>query len=118
MQGRLIHVLEPLPDFINAQHGAQPSVSAAAARTTARVCREQHEGEILTESAELLSLPDVATDSINIHRNADHLVGMLKARDFTNTRLCIVPDGSPAVYGELMQPGARKTLMLGAHSDG
>ncbi len=118
MQGRLIHVLEPLPDFINAQHGAQPSVSAAAARTTAHVCREQHAGEIFTESAELLSLPDDATDSVNIHRNADDLVGMLKARSFTNTRLRIVPDGSPAVYGELMQPGARKTLMLCAHSDG
>jgi len=97
---------------------AQPSVSATAARTAARVYREQHEGAILTEFAALLSLPNVASDSVNIRRNADHLIGMLKARSFTSTRLLIVPGGPPAVYGELMQPGATKTLVLYAHYDG
>ncbi len=97
---------------------AQAPVAGAAARAAARVYREQHEGAILTEFAELLSLPNLATDSVNIRRNADFLVRMLQGRGFTNTRLLTVPGGPPAVYGELMQPGATKTLVLYAHYDG
>ena len=97
---------------------AQPDVTGAAAREAARIYREQHEGAILTEFAELLSLPNLASDSVNIRRNANHLVGMLNARGFTNTKLLTVPGGPPAVYGELLQPGAIKTLVLYAHYDG
>ena len=96
----------------------QADVTGTAARTAARAYREQHEGAILTEFAELLSLPNLATDSTNIRRNADHLVGMLNARGFTNTKLLTVPGGPPAVYGELMRPGATRTLVLYAHYDG
>jgi acetylornithine deacetylase/succinyl-diaminopimelate desuccinylase-like protein len=97
---------------------AQAGVGGDAARRAARVYREQHEGDILTEFASLLSLPNLATDSVNIRRNADQLVRMLSARGFTNTRLLTVPGGPPAVYGELMRPGATKTLVLYAHYDG
>ncbi len=98
--------------------GAQAAVSGPAARAAARVYREQHEGDILTEFAELLSLPNVASDSVNIRRNADFLLRMLQKRGFANTKLLTVPGGPPAVYGELMQPGAAKTLVLYAHYDG
>ena len=97
---------------------AQAPVAGAAARQAARIYREQHEGAILTEFAELLSLPNLATDSVNIRRNADHLLRMLGARGFTNTKLLTVPGGPPAVYGEFLQPGATKTLILYAHYDG
>ncbi len=97
---------------------AQPDMTGAAAREAARVYREQHEGAILTEFAALLSLPNLASDSVNIRRNANHLIGMLNARGFTNTKLLTVPGGPPAVYGELLQPGAIKTLVLYAHYDG
>ena len=93
-------------------------VSGAAARQAARVYREQHEGAILTEFAELLALPNLASDSVNIRRNADHLVRLLTARGFANAKLLTVPGGPPAVYGELMQAGATKTLVLYAHYDG
>jgi acetylornithine deacetylase/succinyl-diaminopimelate desuccinylase-like protein len=95
-----------------------PAISGDAARAAARAYRESHEGAILTEFAELLSLPNLATDSVNIRRNADHLRRMLDARGFTNTRLLTVPGGPPAVYGELMRAGATKTLVLYAHYDG
>ena len=97
---------------------AQSEVNGAAARAAARVYREQHEGAILTEFAALLSLPNLATDSVNIRRNADFLLGMLNARGFTNTKLLTVPGGPPAVYGELMHAAATKTLVLYAHYDG
>ena len=97
---------------------AQAPVTGTAARAAARVYRQQHEGAILTEFANLLSLPNLATDSVNIRRNADHLIGLLNARGFTNTKLLTVPGGPPAVYGEMMHPGATKTLVLYAHYDG
>lgn len=97
---------------------AQDAPSGAAARAAARAWRQQHEGDILTEFAGLLAIPNLASDSVNIRRNADHLVRMLQARGFANTRLLTVPGGPPAVYGEIMQPGATKTLVLYAHYDG
>ena len=99
------------------QSGGQ-AVSGAAARQAARVYRQQHEGAILTEFAELLALPNLASDSLNIRRNAEHLRGMLNTRGFSNTKLLTVPGGPPAVYGELMQSGATRTLVLYAHYDG
>jgi acetylornithine deacetylase/succinyl-diaminopimelate desuccinylase-like protein len=92
--------------------------TGAAARAAARSYREANEPAILTEFAELLALPNLASDSANIRRNADHLLVMLGKRGFTNTRLLTVPGGPPAVYGELPAPGATRTLVLYAHYDG
>src|SRR5260221_2288815 len=94
-----------------------PSVGVAA-RAAARTYREKNEGAIVTEFAELLSLPNLASDSTNIRRNANHLLGMLGKRGFVNTRLLTVPNAPPAVYGELPAPGASRTLVLYAHYDG
>ena len=94
------------------------TTTLSAQRTAARGYREQHEGAIVTEFAELLSLPNLASDSAGIRRNADHLLGMLARRGFTNTRLLTVPNAPPAVYGELPAPGATRTLVLYAHYDG
>jgi acetylornithine deacetylase/succinyl-diaminopimelate desuccinylase-like protein len=95
---------------------AQPT--GARARAAARTYREQHEGAIVRDFADLLAIPNLATDSANIRRNADHLLGMLARRGFTNTKLLTVPDAPPAVYGELPAPGATRTLVLYAHYDG
>ncbi|MEP7380346.1 MAG: M20/M25/M40 family metallo-hydrolase, partial [Gemmatimonadota bacterium] len=80
--------------------------------------REGHEGAILTDFAELLSLPNLATDSAGIWRNAHHLLAMLEKRGFGNRRLLTVPGAPPAVYAELPSPGASRTLILYAHYDG
>ena len=96
--------------------GAQ--VSGATARSAARTYREANEGAILTEFAELLSLPNLASDSAAIRRNADHLLAMLGKRGFTSTKLLTVPNAPPSVYGELPSPGATRTLVLYAHYDG
>ena len=97
---------------------AQPPSTGAAARSAARTYRETHESQLLTEFSELLSIPNLASDSVNIRRNADYLVSMLSKRGFTNTRLLAVPGGPPAVYGELPAAGATRTLVLYAHYDG
>src|SRR5437764_9304610 len=97
---------------------AQRAESGARARAAARTYREHNEAEIINEFAALLALPNLATDSANIRRNADLLVQMLEHRGFRNTRLLTVPGGPPAVYGELPSPGATRTLVLYAHYDG
>lgn len=92
--------------------------SGAAVRSAAREYRERNEGAILTEFAELLALPNLASDSVGIRRNADFLLRMLGRRGFTDTQLLTVPGAPPAVYGELRSPGATRTLVLYAHYDG
>ena len=97
---------------------AQGPTTGAAARASAREYRQQNESEILKEFSTLLALPNLASDSVGIRRNADQLITMLASRGFTNTRLLTVPGGPPAVYGELPAAGATRTLVLYAHYDG
>lgn len=91
--------------------------AGGSARQAARAYREAHEAAILREYTELLSLPNVASDSINIRRNAAVLMEMLRRRGAT-TQLLEVPGGPPAVYGEIAVPGATRTIILYAHYDG
>jgi acetylornithine deacetylase/succinyl-diaminopimelate desuccinylase-like protein len=97
---------------------AQQSATGATARAAARTYRELNESAILTEFSALLSLPNLATDSVGIRRNADRLIEMLGKRGFRNRQLLTVPGAPPAVYGELPTPGATRTLVLYAHYDG
>jgi acetylornithine deacetylase/succinyl-diaminopimelate desuccinylase-like protein len=69
------------------------------------------------ELRELLAIPNVASDRANISRNADRIVAMLGQRG-VRARLLDSGEGPPAVYGELMVPGARRTVMWYAHYDG
>jgi len=97
---------------------AQRSDIGHSARAAARAYREHNEATIVREFAALLAVPNLASDSANIRRNADLLVSMLQKRGFRGTRLLAVPNAPPAVYGELDAPGASRTLVLYAHYDG
>ena len=77
-----------------------------------------HQAEILGEFRELLAIPNRASDSINIRRNAAAISAMLQRRGAT-TRLLESPTGGPpVVFGELRTPGAARTVVLYAHYDG
>jgi acetylornithine deacetylase/succinyl-diaminopimelate desuccinylase-like protein len=89
---------------------------AAAAEQASR-WRQAHEQEILDGFAELLSLPNVAGDTVNIRRNASFIRELLVQRDF-NVRLLEVEGSPPAVFAERTTPGADKTLMIYVHYDG
>ncbi len=81
--------------------------------------RQANGHNLLTEYFRLLSIPNVASDTTNIRRNADFLVErMLKAG--LNPRLLEAADSKvpPVVYGEYMTPGATKTVIFYAHYDG
>ncbi|MGH9856310.1 MAG: M20/M25/M40 family metallo-hydrolase, partial [Acidobacteriota bacterium] len=81
-------------------------------------CRK-NEKHILTNYVSLLSIPNEASDTENIRRNAEWIVNAMRSRGL-NPRLLQAKDPSapPAVYGELAVPGATRTLLLYAHYDG
>lgn len=91
--------------------------SAAAAQEAVRAYMAANEAQIVGQLRALLALPNVADDHANIRRNADALVTYLSMRG-VNARV-IETEGAPAnVYGELVTPGATRTLLFYAHFDG
>jgi len=96
---------------------APPSADPARLRDEVRAWRRAHEAAVLREFAELLALPNLASDEANIRRNADHIVGMLQKRGLA-ARLLDGRGGPPPVYAELIVPGARRTVLVYAHYDG
>jgi acetylornithine deacetylase/succinyl-diaminopimelate desuccinylase-like protein len=96
---------------------AQVVPGTTSFRDAAERYRVSHEAGILHEFVDLLAIPNLATDSVNIRRNADHLVEMLQQRGVT-ARLLELEGAPPAVFGELRVPGATRTVVLYAHYDG
>ncbi len=96
-----------------------PALSAQTPSLATRVheWRAARQPEIVRELGELVALRNVASDSADIERNAQHLIAMLAKRGITG-RVLRHPNSMPAVYGELRVPGATRTVMLYAHFDG
>ena len=79
--------------------------------------RMDHEDRIVRELAEFLSIPNVASDTANIEKNAEHLREMLEARGI-ETHLLPITGRGPVVFGKLMAPAATRTVIFYAHYDG
>jgi acetylornithine deacetylase/succinyl-diaminopimelate desuccinylase-like protein len=92
------------------------SAQNASVTAAVRAYVSAHEHDILREYVELLSIPNVASDSTNIRKNAEHIAAMLNQRG-VEARL-LEGGGPPVVYGELPAPGAQHTLIIYAHYDG
>ncbi len=95
---------------------AQQRPTGADVVSAARRYRQANEHRILGELLELLRIPNVAADRINIRRNAEWLLRALRARDMEAH--LIETEGSPYVLGELTVPGATRTLLFYCHYDG
>src|ERR1041385_7523448 len=106
-----------LSAFRAAQAQSRQEQSPQAIRKSVREYRQQHEAEIVRSFAQLLALPNVASDTANITRNADAISKMLEQRGF-HTQKLTVAGAPPVVYGELNTPGAKHTLLFYAHHDG
>lgn len=103
-----------------------PLASAAAEPTprelqsAVRQWREAREADIVRQLAELVSLPNVASDRENIERNADHLEKQFQERGFETRilRLSDVPEANPAVFAQRLVAGAERTVVFYSHYDG
>jgi acetylornithine deacetylase/succinyl-diaminopimelate desuccinylase-like protein len=91
--------------------------SPDAVRKAVREYRQANEAQIVRDYAKLLAIPNIASDTENIRRNAGFIIDLLKQRGFT-ARTLEVPGAPPAVYGELKSPGAKHTLLWYVHYDG
>ncbi|HEY7516047.1 MAG TPA: M20/M25/M40 family metallo-hydrolase, partial [Vicinamibacteria bacterium] len=94
-----------------------PSPAAGDWRAKVAAYVRANEGAIFREFVELLSLPNLASDTPGIRRNAEHIVKMLERRG-VSAWLLDGEGGPNPVYGELLVPGARRTVLFYAHYDG
>jgi acetylornithine deacetylase/succinyl-diaminopimelate desuccinylase-like protein len=82
-----------------------------------RAYRTANEDRIVRELGEFLSIPNVASDTQNIQRNAERLKEMLEARG-VETHLLPVEGRGPVVFGKLDTLDATHTVIFYAHYDG
>jgi acetylornithine deacetylase/succinyl-diaminopimelate desuccinylase-like protein len=104
-----------LPSLALAQKPA-PLPPAQVAQEV-RDYRLDNEDRIIRELAEFLAIPNVASDTPNIQKNAARLVEMLEARGI-ETHLLPIGGRGPVVFGKLTVPDARRTVIFYAHYDG
>ena len=79
----------------------------------------EHEQVILKDYVELLSIPNEASDTQNIRRNADWIMNAMQKRGLSPQLLQAKdPAAPPAIFGRLEVSGAKQTLMFYAHYDG
>ena len=104
-----------LPCFAAGQKAVPPSPAQVV--QVVREYRMENEGRILRELSEFLAIPNIASDTPNIQKNAAHLVEMLEARGIEAHLLPIAGRG-PVVFGKLISPEAKRTVIFYAHYDG
>jgi acetylornithine deacetylase/succinyl-diaminopimelate desuccinylase-like protein len=89
-----------------------------AAAATARDWRVTNEQAIVERFVELLEIPNVASDRVNIRRNAEHIAALLAEAGLDTELLELDGRLNPVVYGEKLVPGAGRTVLIYVHYDG
>ena len=95
--------------------GCTEAPAQSDALKAVRSYREANEATIIEELTGWLSIPNIAYQS-DMSRDIEALVEMMERRGI-ETRVLETP-GVSYVYGELVVPGAERTVMFYAHYDG
>jgi acetylornithine deacetylase/succinyl-diaminopimelate desuccinylase-like protein len=94
------------------------SAQGSSPPDTVRTWRKAHEHAIVADFFTLLSMPNVATNVVDIEKNAAYIEDQLKARGF-ETRLLTAEAGTPpSIFAEMKIPRAKRTVIFYAHYDG
>ncbi len=82
--------------------------------------RQKNERPMIKEYMSFLSIPNLATDTINMRRNADMIMDMMRKRGINNVQMLPAETAgiAPAIYGEAKVEGAKETIIFYAHYDG
>lgn len=106
--------------FLLAFFITQLALAQSAETLTIRQYETQHAGDVIKEFVKFLSIPNVASDTANIRKNAAFIVEMMQKRGIQNIQLLDASTNGtpPVVYGEVKVPGAKQTLIFYAHYDG
>jgi acetylornithine deacetylase/succinyl-diaminopimelate desuccinylase-like protein len=112
-------VVIPLIAFFSGSALAQKATPPAPAQVAQEVrdYRVDNEDRIIRELSEFLAIPNIASDTSNIQKNAAHLVEMLEARGI-ETHLLPITGRGPVVFGKLISAEAKRTVIFYAHYDG
>lgn len=81
---------------------------------------EENNGPILSEFTRFLYLPNLAADPAGQEKTAAFIMEMMQKRGIQQVQLLNASTANvpPAVYGEVLVPGATKTIVFYAHYDG
>ena len=81
--------------------------------------RIDHEHQLLDEFMGLVSIPNIVGDAEGIRQTGKYIMEMMEARGIKASKLeGITPGIPPVIYGEVLVPGAKKTITFYAHYDG
>jgi acetylornithine deacetylase/succinyl-diaminopimelate desuccinylase-like protein len=108
----LVLVISVLVGIAYAQQPAAGNLNSAVESYV-----RQHQAQILAEFKDFLSIPNVASDSANIRRNAEALKAMLEKRGL-KAELLEYENAPPAVTAEMPAQPGRRTVTFYAHYDG
>jgi acetylornithine deacetylase/succinyl-diaminopimelate desuccinylase-like protein len=99
-----------------------PLLSKAQSASSLKIKKHltENSSALLKEYVQFVAIPNVAKDTTNIKRNATFIMEMMAKRGIKNVQLlsATTPGIPPAVYGEVLIPGAKNTLIFYAHYDG
>ena len=112
----ILYLLCAAPSLAQKPAG-RAAIPAAQVAEEVRNYRLNNEDRIIRELTEFLAIPNVASDTENIQKNAAHLVEMLEARGI-ETHLLPISGRGPVVFGKLNAPDAKRTVIFYAHYDG
>ena len=75
---------------------------------------------ILSEFTSFLAIPNIASDTMNMQKNASYIMMMMKHRNIQDIQLLSpsTPGAPPVVFGEVKVSGAKQTIIFYAHYDG
>lgn len=74
---------------------------------------------LLNEFMDLVSIPNVAADTVGLQNTANFIMKMMENRGIKTSKLEAKTKGvPPAIFGEILVPNATKTISFYAHYDG
>ncbi len=91
---------------------------AADLRSEVQQYRLAHEAAIVGEIDALTRLKSIAADPAGLAATAQALQAALKSRGFNVSLLSTGANSPPAVFGALLKPKAKRTVLFYAHYDG
>ncbi|RTL51049.1 MAG: M20/M25/M40 family metallo-hydrolase [Sphingobacteriales bacterium] len=82
--------------------------------------QQQNKATILQDYIDFIAIPNIAVNKLALQNNAEYLMRLMQSAGIEHTRFLFPEDESapPVVYGEVIVPGARQTIVFYAHYDG
>src|SRR5579871_3696192 len=110
----------PLFAFLLSMLLAQAAFCQTPELMKVRDWTKQQQPAMVMALTSFLSMPNVASDSAHIGKNAEWIQRVMNEGGIANVQLLTGarPGYPPAVYGEVIVPGAKETLGFYAHYDG